>query len=733
MKTKILTVIYLLLVYSYIKAESITGNVFYKENNISTPLIGANVFWLNTTIATSTDTNGYFTIDKKENNTLLIVSYIGFNNDTILVKESTKLSIELKAIKSLKEVIINSQQQSSIQSTTKTINQVTLTEKELKKAACCNLSESFETEGSVDVMYSDAITGAKEIQILGLSGTYTQLMRENIPTLRGLATTFGLGYVPGTFMQSIQISKGAGSVVNGYESMTGQINLEYRKPLCDEPKIFLNLYANHLGRAEANLHLSKRFNEKVGGLLMVHGDNVSTKIDLNNDGFLDIPRSTQFNIYNRWETVFSEKVEMQSGVNVLYEDRIGGQTNFNHKKTVLEQNAYGVDIHTRRIDGFNKLGYLYHDKHSIGFIMNGVYHQQNAFYGKRKYDGKQTTGYLNIISQNEIANKAHTLKSGFSFLYDNYNEQFDSIILKRTELVPGVFSEYHYDNNRLSLLLGGRLDYHNLFGLQATPRIHFKYSLTENNIFRISGGRGFRVPNVFAENTNILVSSRNINILEKLRPEVSWNIGASFLKKFLIKEQEASFSVEYYRTQFTNQLITDLDQSTTEAYFYNLKGKSYGNNIQADFFVEIIEALTLRINYKFNDVKTTYNGVLLNKLMTAKHSGLLNIAYTTVNEKWVFDFTTQLNGKARLAHNAFTNESEILNRFSPVFVTLNAQITKKWKKIDWYIGGENLTNFKQGNPIVSAQNPFSPSFDASMVWGPIVGVVVYTGIRLTIQ
>jgi len=726
----------MLLLSQSVWAQHIEGIVFEKDKNDKIiPLVGANIFWLHTTDGVTTDAEGKFHIDRKEGLSQLVVSYVGYDSDTIEVSGNKNLQIQLIPHQ-LNEVVIQGNDESMVHAITKPINQVTLNEKELQKAACCNLSESFETEGSVDVMYRDGVTGAKEIQMLGLSGTYTQMMRENIPTLRGLATSFGLSYVPGTWIESIQISKGAGSVVNGYESMTGQINLEFRKPEEDEPKMFLNLYGNHLGRVEGNMHLSKRFNPKVGSLLLMHGSNVSPKIDFNDDTFLDIPRSTQVNIYNRWETLFSDKFEMQTGFNVLYENRIGGQTNYNPDVSVTLQDAYGVELNTTRIDGFNKMGIIIdpHKSQSIGFIVNGAYHQQTGFYGKRHYSGRQTTFYGNIIPQTQLGNEMHKLKSGLSFLYDDFNETFEGVELKRTEIVPGAFAEYHFNyEDKVSILAGFRTDYHNLFGWQHTPRLHFKYNFTENTVLRISGGRGFRVPNIFAENTNVLVSSRTITIQGKIQPEISWNAGGGLLHNFFIKEKKLMLSAEFYRTQFINQLIVDLDHHTNEAIFYNLNGKSYSNSFQVDASYEIIEGLNVKLSYKLNDVKTTYNGLLLNRLMVPRHNGLFNVGYTTVNEKWLFDFTLHFNGKARLAHNAYTESGQEYSQFSPTFVTLNAQITKKWKKIDWYLGGENLTNYRQKNPIVDAQNPFGPNFDASMIWGPIVGVVVYTGIRLTLN
>ncbi len=719
------------------QAQTLTGFVYEQdEKGKKIPLVGANVFWLESQTGTATDTDGKFSLKIPVPHEPLVVSYIGYENDTIHVHGSEPFEVRLMQAQTLSEVEVKGRKEGTIYSTTKTINQITLNEKELQKAACCNLSESFETEGSVDVMYRDGVTGAKEIQMLGLSGTYTQMLRENIPALRGLANAYGMAYIPGTWIQSIQISKGAGSVVNGYESMTGQINIELRKPLCDEPRFFLNVFGNSLGRSEGNLHLSKRFNDKVGSLLLLHGSNVAPKIDFNDDSFLDIPRTTQVNVYNRWETLFSEKVEMQTGFQAVYERRLAGQTFFNPDENIFTQDAYGVLLNTQRYEGFNKLGLLLNrdKKQSIGFIVNGLYHRQDGYYGRNIYDGTQKSFYANIIPQTEIGNEQHLLKTGVSFMYDDYDEVFGNLRMQRTEIVPGAFAEYHFDfKQKVSVLAGFRTDYHNLFGWQHTPRLHFKYNFTENTVFRISGGRGFRVPNVFIENTNILVSSRQLVVVENPQAEISWNAGTGIMHTFKIDGKDLTMGVEYYRTQFINQLIVDLDQHFAHAYIYNLDGKSFSNNIQADIKWEIVERLGLKITYKYNDVKTTYDGRLLPRMMVPRHNGLVNMGYETANEKWLFNATVHIWGKARLAHNNFTETGMEQNIFAPTFATLNAHITKKWKHIDWYVGGENITNYRQKNPIVDARNPFGSNFDAAMVWGPVIGAVVYTGIRWTIQ
>ena len=724
-------------------AQRVSGFVYEQEKNSKTlkPLTGANVYWAETAHATSTDTGGKFTIPRVTQSNKLVISYVGFQNDTIKIGSESELQVVLKNDQTLKEVTVTASS-GSIDRLSPHQSEI-ITTRALAKAACCNLSESFETNASVSVSYSDAVTGAKQIQMLGLSGTYIQTNVENIPSIRGLATTFGLNFVPGTWIQSIDVGKGAGSVVNGYESMTGQINVELQKPDSRE-KLYFNTYVNNFGRAELNLNLAHQINKKWSTGLLTHGSTLRSRIDNNKDGFLDMPLYNQVNVINRWKYQ-SDKVMAQFGIKVLHEDRTGGQTSFRPEMRGTAK-AYGFGANINRYEVFSKIARLFPDKpyKGLGFIASASVYDSKSYFGFAGYDAKQKTLYGNLIYQSIIGNTNHTYKTGLSYLLDNYNEVYKDITLVRNESVPGAFFEYTYNNlDKFVLVAGGRVDIHNLYGTQWTPRLHLKYNLSNQTTLRASAGRGFRVANPLAEYYGNLVSWRTVSFREKIRPEVSWNYGASLTRDWNIGSVKGNVVVDFYQTRFENQLVADLE-NPQYIRFYNLKGKAYANSFQAEVNATPLKRFELKLAYRLFDVKQTLTdefnqNQLLPRMMVSRDRVLFNAGYALPYDKWKFDATVQWNGKRRLpymgpisehAEHGVVTVYESTN--APAFFNLNAQITRTFPKWDIYLGGENLNNYRQTNPIMGAADPFGKHFDAGMVWGPVVGVMIYAGLRFKI-
>lgn len=733
---KLLLILFLLCSsFSMVAAQQIKGKVIGKEGESTFPLVGANLRWSGTTTGTVSDETGNFVMPMPESlPSQLIASYIGYHSDTITVSSVKPLQITLKSAEQLQEEVVISASPTYISKVEPRKMEV-ITRKELQKAACCNLSESFETNASVDVSYSDAVTGAKQIQMLGLDGVYTQIMTENMPSIRGLASAYGLTYTSGTWVQSIDVGKGAGSVVNGYESITGQINVELLKPE-DSERFYLNLYANHMGRLEANIHLAHKLNKKWSTGLLFHTDRMDTKVDINKDGFLDIPRSAQYSLINRWK-YDGERYKAQFGVKLLTEDKTGGQVNFQPNTVVQRQaTSYGTGMNTRRIEVFAKNGVIFPDKpyKGIGLITSAAYHKQDAFFGLNNYDGVQKTLYGNLIYQSIIDNTNHQVKAGLSYLYDEYQEVFADSAFGRIESVPGAFGEYTFSGiNKFTAVVGLRADAHNIYGPFLTPRLHLKYDLSEATTLRASAGRGYRVANPLAENTAALVSSRQIIVRSRLQPEIAWNYGINLTHDFNLNERPGMLSIDLYRTDFQNQVIMDMDVSARQIHFYNLDGKSFANSFQAELQYEPIKALSMKAAYKFYDVKTTLNNELQQRPFVSRHRVFFNTGYATRFDKWKFDFTTQWHGMKRIPAISDGPQELRNDSYSPAFFIFNAQVTRAFRKWDAYLGVENLGNFRQSNPIVSADQPFSPNFDASLVWGPIVGRMVYAGMRFAIK
>lgn len=724
--------------------HTITGIVLKEDKKGKLlPLVGANVRCLNTTHESSTDSSGVFQLTCNLP-VQVEVSYIGYQKDTLNITSPSEIKVILKnsSTTNLQEVIIRSKNKSTYVSSLSTFNTLNIGSKELTKAACCNLSESFETSPSVDVNYADAVTGIKQIQLLGLSGNYTQLLTENTPEIKGLAGSYGLTFIPGPWIEGIQVTKGTGSVANGFESIAGQINIEEKKP--DKmDKLFINSYANNLGRLETTVNLSQKINDKWSTALLTHANGVAVKNDLNKDGFLDLPIGRQFNIINRWRYADTKGVFAQFAIKALNDHRQAGETDFNPSTDKLTTNKYGVGIDVQQYAFTGKLGYVFPQQKykSIGFIFSANTYNNNSYYGLTKYDGKQNSIYANLIYQSIIGTTAHKFRTGLSFANDNYNETYNSSNFKRKEIVPGSFFEYTYTaNEKFTAIAGLRLDYHNEYGLITTPRLHLKYDFNPKTNLRFSVGSGFRTANIFAENAGLFASSRQYNVLNQtlnyaygLDPEKAWNYGVNFIHNFKLHNRLGSFSIDAYRTTFKNQVVVDIDASPQKINFYNLNGKSFSNSFQAELNYELIEKLDVRLAYRWLDVQTTYNGSLLEKPIVAKHRAFINLAYETEN-KWKFDLTTQWISKKRLPNTSTNPTDKQIGSYSPSFIQMSGQVTKQFgSKWDVYIGAENLTGYTQDNLFISGNQPFSPYFDGSIVWGPVNGRIVYVGLRFKIK
>ena len=650
-----------------------------------------------------------------------------------------------KSEKSIEEVKLTKLQDATALNKKETGLTFNINSKELLKAACCNLSESFETNATVDVSFSNAVTGTKQLKMLGLDQKYTSLTKELLPEIRGIASAYGLNFIPGRWIGGIQLTKGGSTVTNGYESITGQINTELLK-LHENPETSLNFFADINARTEVNITSISALSEHWNQSILLHGNATLGKTDSNNDGFLDQPVGNQINVaylLNYSDTGHSG-LASHFGINFVKDERFGGQIDFNKKISPALQNFYGVGIDISRFQVWNKTGYVFEEKpyQSIGWMNQFTYHEQDSFFGFRDYFGKQKTFYSNLIFESILGNTNHKYKTGASFLYDGFNENYVGQNYKRTETVPGIFFEYTLTGLKYTLVAGARTDFHNLAGTQFTPRINFKYDLTPKTILRLSGGKGFRTANVFAENQQYFASNRQIEILGNggkiydLKPEIAWNYGVSIQQEFKLFNRKATVIADFFRTDFQNQVLADLDISPQKIVFYNLDGESFANSFQTQIDFSPAKNLEIRMAYKYYDVLADFLGGKRQVPFMAKNRGFFNASYSTnKNDKgafWNFDTTLQLVGKQKLP-KMNTNPAEFrLPEYSESYATLNAQISKNFnKKIRVYLGGENLTSYMQENPIIDAKNPFGNYFDGGMVYAPIMPANAYLGIDIT--
>jgi hypothetical protein len=724
------------------------------------PLPGAVVRWLDDpTDATTTDEGGTFRLLRPVRGFAhrLIVQSLGYRPDTILIgaAEQQFVRVALHRSAELGEVRVE-ERAPSYSGLTPTNTQV-ITSRDLTKSACCNLAESFETNAAVEVSTTDAVSGAKQIQLLGLDGSYSLLTVDNLPALRGLATPYRLSYLAGPWIESIDIIKGMGSVVNGYESMAGQVNVRLQDPAKTDRLLF-NAYGNDLGKFDLNLNLSAPVGKKLSTALLLHSDHLGRRIDRNKDSFLDLPLATQYNVFNKWKYQSGNGIVSEVGLGALRETRQGGQINFREE---TPNSFYGTTLSTNRYTGFAKTSYTWPGRpyQSLGLLLSATDHDFDSNYGRRTYDGRQRTGLATLLFQSVLGNTAHTYRAGLSYLYDDFREvllqpdytsapsetaaqRFQRENRARQEQVPGAFAEYTYQNARNLTLVGGlRLDRHNLYGWFLTPRVNIKYDATKNTVLRLAGGTGFRTANPIAENTGMLVSSRDFVISNNLRPEQAWNVGGSFTQYFNLAGHPATFVADYYHTEFKNQVVADAYYASNQLNISNLLpgGRSYSRSFQAEVQVEPVKGLQAKAAYKYLDVRTYYTGQLLPKPLTPRHRVFANLGYASAFDKWRADLTMQALGKSPLAMSPSMDgqhgghiPGEPLP-MSPRFALFNTQVTRAFKHWEVYLGVENLTNYRQRNPIMGANDPFGPNFDAAMVWGPVYGRVSYLGFRFRLE
>ena len=734
MKYLLVTLFTLISLHTFAQVQGIV------KDNAGTPIIGANILWMNGSTGTITNEEGHFSIDLPKNNERrLIVSFIGYQNDTILVTDvKQQLDIVLSDGVELGEVNVVSRRMGTIKMRNSVLNEDVLNGAELCRAACCNLGESFTTNPSVDVSYSDAATGAKQIKLLGLSGTYVQMLTENIPNYRGAAAPYGLGYVPGPWMHSIQVSKGTSSVKNGYEALTGQINVEFKKPQLEEADwVALNLFASTAGRYEANADATIQFKNKWSTTLLAHYENETEAHDGNKDGFLDVPQVEQYNFYNRW-AYMGDKFVFQGGIKALKEERTSGQS-AHHATTSGE--LYKVGIKTERHEAFTKNAYIFdREKNTnVALMLSGSIHNQDAAYGHKLYNVDQSNFYASLMFETEFTPQ-HSLSTGLSFNHDGYDQAYRltneaSGPLQNAytnENAAGAYAQYTLNLNEQWLMMAGiRADHSSEHGFFVTPRAHIKYSPNEYINFRVSAGKGYRSHHVLAENNYLLSSSRKVRIEDNLDMEEAWNYGVSIASYIPLFGKTLNLNAEYYYTNFLNQVVVDMDSNPHEVAFYNLKGDSYSHVLQVEATYPFFEGFNLTAAYRMTDVQCTYGGVKMQKPLTSKYKGLVTASYQTPLGKWQFDATLQLNGGGRMPTPYTTNNYKDLSWQTEYsgFEQLNLQVTRYFRNWSVYVGGENLTDFIQPNPIIGADNPWGDTFDSSMIWGPMHGRKVYIGIR----
>lgn len=722
---------------------AIDGKILIQENNETYPLAGVNIFWLDSAVGTVSNQEGDFSIDPISSTNQLIIKYLGFKTDTLSVTPGKKIFHFMKEDtgESLDEIEITQRRKAARKSYIAAQNITQVNSAELLKAACCNLSESFETNPSIDVNFSDALTGTKQIRMLGLSSPYLLITEENIPSVRGASQIYGLTYTPGTWIESIQITKGAGSVTNGFESIAGQINTELQKPFLDAP-LFLNLFSSINGRQEANFHWNRKLSEQWSTGLYLHGNQRTLVTDRNNDDFLDFPLGKQINVLNRWQYTDAEKGWVSFfSLRYLEDHKQTGAEDFDPTIDKGLTNRWGSEIDSQRFDASLKLGYVFPllTYQSFGFQAAYNSHDQKAYYGLRQYDINHQSFFSNLLFNSIIGNTKSKFKTGINLAWDQYEEWVDATNYQRTDRVIGAFFEYTYDSlAQWNIVAGLRLDSHNNLGAFITPRLHVRYTPWERGALRFSMGQGRKAANIFAENQTLFATNRAINLRQNggsvygLRPEKAWNYGGSVQQGFTLFGQQGELNVDYYVTNFQDQVVVDWE---TARYirFYNLAGKSFANSFQLGMDYAPFKNVSTRFAYKNYQVKTTYLDGLKQRPLQPEHRFFANADYNNVTAEgkgWRADLTYHFVGEQRLPDNP----RDGIGFSARAYGLWNAQLTRVFSpQFEVYLGGENLANQRQANPVVGIDQPFGRNFDASLIYAPVFGRMIYAGLRFNLN
>lgn len=740
MKIKLFFFIIFLSLNSY-SQELLSGKISFlnKENKIVF-LEGASVYWKDSSIGVISDKNGNYSIPFSENSNILVVKMLGFKEYSLIINDVKTYDFKLiEESNELNEVIVSKRKNTIQKSYFKTQNIVNVSSDELLKAACCNVSESFETNPSIDVSYSNAITGVKQVRMLGLESPYLLITEENIPMVRGASQVYGLSFIPGPWVESMQITKGTGSVVNGFESISGQINIELKKPVNEAP-LFINVFRSGMGRNEFNFHLNKKLNPKLNTIFFVHADNNTSIHDDNSDGFLDHPTFKGFNFFNRYQYTDLEKgIVSFLGFRYMKNDKKAGEDVANLK---LKRMAWVSEIKTDRFDSNFKLGYVNPriPYRSTGFQMAYSAHNQKSFFGLRDYNIKQNSFYSSFLYNSIIGNTMNKIKTGLNFYYDDFEEIVDQTKTNynRIDKSIGGFFEYSYDNlDDVSLVAGLRYDIHNNLGSFITPRMHVRYQPFEKSVLRFSIGSGRKSSNIFSENQEIFSTGREIKIKNEngnfygLNSEKALNYGLSFRQGFNLNNQDGDITIDYYVTDFENQIVVDWEKQG-QLSFYNLEGKSYAKSFQIELDYSISNNINFKSAFKNYNVKKQYNSGFKQNPLTPKNRFFINIDFFSTpknnGSQWKFDFTYNRIGKQRLPIHS---DQSLFNGWSPSYTLLNSQLTRVFSEnFEIYFGGENIGSYTQENPILSSENPFGMNFDSTLVYAPIIAPMLYLGIRL---
>ncbi|MCX7696124.1 MAG: TonB-dependent receptor [Bacteroidales bacterium] len=713
----------------------IVGRVWGVRGNDTFYLPYSNIVLINSKVVKVTDDKGFFAIEKYQLPDTLVVSYVGFVSDTMVIdvnQESKNINVYLNENLILKEILITSRRTVEMSYLSPQWKQ-TLHQNELQRAPCCNLSECFQTTGSVNVTYADAVSGAKQIQFLGLSGKYVQMLMDNVPYMRGAGNSYTLQFIPASWISAIDVSRGAADLTHGSESITGQININPKKP-GDAENLYVDLFVGGEGKTEINL--SKTLGSSKKGMVMfAHAYRRWMSMDHNRDGFMDAPLEDRFSFQAYGQLFASKKWEFRSGFRAIYDDRSGGQlTNSSYAHIDDFHGAWKTHVNYKVFELYTKGGYVASSKSAWGFIQSTTFIDASMKFGLKEYDCRQNNYYAAILYRYEIVPDKHEFDAGFNMYLDYYAQSFSDSNWVVFPVTTGIFYQHTYFlGKKLTLQAGSRIDYHSFDKRsRLIPRLHLRYNISDKTILRITSGLGVHYPMIFTETPFLFTSNRKIRWENPISYEKAVNNGIALMKYFTLFGCDFTFSLDYFYTYFFSQMLFDIEHDTSFIYVYSSTNKSYAHSMLTELSVSPTKHFEARTAFQLNRrYYPNLNGIMQMQPLLNFHRALLTLSFFTNQRKWILDLTLLWYGKTRLPDRSFYIVDQLPD-FSPSFLTGYVQVTKNWKRWKVYGGIENLTNYKQKNPILGYQRPYSNQFESGIIWAPLEGRMYYIGIRYVI-
>ncbi|WP_421802237.1 TonB-dependent receptor [Flagellimonas sp.] len=750
---KYLALLWITLASHYCIAQSASLNGKVTDNGQPLPL--ANVLLKGTEMGTATDIDGVFELTGiQPGDYVILVTSLGYQ------PYQTKISLRDGVNKS-----INIQLESSAQSLDETVVTGTLKPVSrlespvpvevysptfLKKNPTASVFDALQNVNGVRPQINCNVCNTGDIHINGLEGPYTLVLIDGMPIVSGLGTVYGLTGIPNSLIEQIEIVKGPASSLYGSEAVGGLINI-ITKNAISAPEFFADGFAT--GWGEYNLDVGSKISigDKTNLLLGLNYFNYDVPVDNNGDNFTDLTLQDRVSIFQKWNFERKDNRLFSLAGRFFYEDRWGGEMQWTPEYRGGDE-IYGESIYTRRWEVLGKYQLPFEEKLLLSFSYND--HNQNSVYGDTEYLADQRIGFAQLTWDKTAGN--HDLLFGSAVRYNYYDDNTPATTEADNIWIPSVFVQDEYSfAPKHSFLAGLRYDYDQRHGNILTPRAAYKWKISDNDIFRVNAGTGFRVVNLFTEDHAALTGSREVIIAEELKPEQSVNVNINYLKK--IYSNNGTFiglDASAFYTRFSNVILPDYETNPNQIIYDNLDGKSVSQGVSANLDIAFPSSFKIMVGATWQDVSSTENGVTQQQILTESITATWNLSYTFHALKLTADYTGNLYGPMRLP---LLGDLDPRSEYSPTWSIQNIQFTYKGlNNFEVYGGIKNLLDWtpnrgnpfiiarandpfdrevtfdSNGNAVATANNPYALTFDPSYVYGPNQGIRGFFGLRYTV-